>query len=176
MSREGQRASGDIYARRRGRVNPWPHGWPGEMASRTVLFVRDKRGSDGRRRVLALAGAGAGFVVAVLYVRLIAGQGTPITDRVVLVAAFIAAMAVFALLAGIRKGDDAVGSAAAITAASGLIAVGFIGMFSVGIPLLMSAFLTLAGAFPTRVRGWVAAVAIAAPVITLAAGLLLTAD
>ena len=49
-------------------------------------------------------------------------------------------------------------------------------MVSVGIPLLMSAFLTLAGAFPTRVRGWVAAVAIAAPVITLAAGLLLTAD
>jgi hypothetical protein len=104
------------------------------------MAVTDGRTRSASRPAVVAAGITAGTDVA--YLIIIASEGFGFTARVVVVASFLALMALASLLGGRRS--PSVGSALMLgTASGGLIGAGILGMFSIGLPLL------IAGAFAT---------------------------
>jgi len=135
------------------------------MATRTVPM----------RRVVAAAGAVAGGVADIGYLRLIADQGTGIDARVAFVAGFVALMTALAAIGAILFGRDATASQLVLLgSASGFLGLGLIALFSIGMTLILAGALALIGAGPLRVSGRHAAAPILGSLSLLAAGFVLT--
>jgi len=81
----------------------------------------------------------------VLYLALISGQGDLGRTRVWFVALMLAAMAACCLVAALMR-DDRVRPVAAWTGAGGLLSLGVLGIFSIGLPLLVAGILMVVAA------------------------------
>ncbi len=81
----------------------------------------------------------------VLYLVLIAGQGDLGRTRVWIVALMLAAVAACCLVAAVMR-DDRVRPVAAWTGAGGLLSLGVLGIFSIGLPLLVAGILMVVAA------------------------------
>ena len=104
-------------------------------------------------RSLSCAGLLAAALAAatdVLYLRLIASQGDSLTNGVVVVVATLVATCAVLAVVGAVHADPAVRVSLLAAAASFLLVLGMIGIFSIGLPLLVAAGLALAGALRAR--------------------------
>ena len=96
--------------------------------------------ADRRRRIFALGAATAGAVTDVGYLRLIAEQDTGSSARVTFVATFIAVMTALAIIGAIAIGRRRrMAEMALLASAVGFAAVGFVGLWSIGAPLILAA-------------------------------------
>jgi|HubBroStandDraft_6_1064221.scaffolds.fasta_scaffold1078711_2 hypothetical protein len=100
-----------------------------------------------RKATAAAAGAIAAGATNAAYVFLVAGNPTPgvVPFLLVYISLIAAAAAVSAVL--IVKGESASADVVMITAAAGSAALGFVGIFSIGIGLLIAAGLLLLATF-----------------------------
>jgi hypothetical protein len=90
---------------------------------------------------LAIAAAIIAVVVDGLYLAIIVGQGSIEWARTIVVAAFIFGSAVCAL--GVAFGPAAARPVLAAAASGGLVTLGILGMFSIGLPLLVAGALAV---------------------------------
>jgi D-alanyl-lipoteichoic acid acyltransferase DltB (MBOAT superfamily) len=99
------------------------------------------------RRGMWLAVAAVAIVVCmfVLYLVLIAGQGDLGVGRVWFVALMLTAAAACCLVAAVVR-DDRIRPVAAWTGAGGLLSLGVLGIFSIGLPLLVAGILMVVAA------------------------------
>jgi hypothetical protein len=91
--------------------------------------------------LVAIAAAGVALVTAVVYVALIVAQGSAEVARVAVVTALLIALAACALVGGLRRMPDRVIALGAAT--GGLIGVGVLSLFSIGVLLLVAGGLSL---------------------------------
>jgi hypothetical protein len=89
----------------------------------------------------ALISAGVTFVIAGVYVGLIASQGSEDVAATVVIAAWILALGVCALVGGLRTAPDRVIPIGAAT--GGLIGAAVLSLFSIGALLLVAGILAL---------------------------------
>jgi hypothetical protein len=99
------------------------------------------------RRGMWLAAAATIIVVGVfvLYLVLITGQGDLGVARVWFVALMLTAVAGCCLVAAVMR-DDRIRPVAAWTGAGGLLSLGVLGIFSIGLPLLVAGILMVVAA------------------------------
>jgi hypothetical protein len=127
------------------------------------------------RRGAALAAAVGGAVTDAGYLRLVSEQESAIDGRIAFVAAFIAVVSALALVGVLLSDRDPGRSQLAILgSASGLIGVGFIGLWSIGSPLILCAVLALFAVGPRVVSRPLIGATIMGSIAVLAAGLVLT--
>lgn len=132
--------------------------------------------ASSRGRIAALAGAGSGAVVDVIYLRAIFDQHTGLDSRVSFVAGFIALMALLALTAALRRDSASLAPRLLLLgASSGFLAIGVVGLWSIGFALIAAGLVTFSGTSPTSLPRVAALAAILSPIIALVAGLALTA-
>ena len=128
------------------------------------------------RRGMALAAAVGGAVTDVGYLRLISEQGTGIDGRVAFVAGFIALVSASAVVSALlSERDPGRFQLAILGSASGFLGVGFIGLFSIGAPLLLCGVLALLSVGSRVASRRLVGLAILGPIVVLVAGLVLTA-
>jgi D-alanyl-lipoteichoic acid acyltransferase DltB (MBOAT superfamily) len=106
--------------------------------------------------------------VFVLYLVIITGQGEADVARVAFVGLMLTAAVVGCLIAAVMR-DDRIRQLAAWAGVGGLMSLGVLGIFSIGLPLLVAGILMLAAAVrmgvpPSGPRAAVAACLIAAAV------------
>lgn len=127
------------------------------------------------RRALALTAAVAGGLIDVAYLRQIADQATGIDARVAFVAGYIGLAAGLALVGAIRMGrDDPLAHAALLGSATGFIGIGVVGLFSIGLSLLIAGVVAAFTVDPRRVGASVAVGVIVCALAILAVGLAAT--
>jgi hypothetical protein len=112
--------------------------------------------------LVAIGAAGVALVTAVVYVALIVAQGSAEPASVALVTALLVALAVCALVGGLRRTPDRVIALGAAT--GGLIGVGVLSLLSIGVLLLVAGGLSLvawvrAGVVASRRQQLLAAIA-----------------
>ena len=131
--------------------------------------------ADRVRRSFAFGAALAGAVDDVVYLRLIADQGTGRSARVEFFATFVAVMTGLAVIGWVSIGRrKELADAALLAAASGFVAAGFIGLWSIGLLLIVAAVMAAMAISWTGLPRAVVAAARATPILALAAGLLAT--
>jgi hypothetical protein len=123
--------------------------------------------------------AGISVVVAVIYLAMITRRQHVVTGRSIFIACFLVAVAGL-LVASFRVESPVRRAALLAGAANSLVAVGFLGLFSIGLPLLIAGGLlmpSVARALAEAPRPWGPTIAAAATLAALAiiiAGLLAT--
>lgn len=101
---------------------------------------------SGYRAIPALVGSAVALAMDLVYIGIISGQGGPIeVPRVALVAGVILLAAVLAFAGGMTSSRPLL-----IPAAVLLLVMGFLGMFSIGLPLLAAGILTVLSAAMAR--------------------------
>jgi hypothetical protein len=101
----------------------------------------------GRHRVAQappapVVSAGIAFAVAVAYLLIIHRQDHGFASRVVFIATFLIAIAL-ALVAGARVGSPLQRAALLSGGAMSLITLGFLGLFSIGLPLMIAGIVAM---------------------------------
>ena len=130
---------------------------------------------DRVRRIFAFGAALAGAVDDVVYLRLLADQGSASSARVEFFSTFVAVMTALAVIGWATIGRRQRWSdAALLAAASGFAAAGFIGLWSIGLLLIVAAVLAAMALSLTGLPRAVAGAAVVVPLVVLVAGLLLT--
>ena len=99
--------------------------------------------------LLALAGAVLAFLVTALYVFLVLSEGHRPTWYAVLVLSLAVLGAAYSVPLEARGRRVVLGLAAVV-----LFLLGFVALFSIGLPLVLAAVLCVLGAFRTRTRDW----------------------
>lgn len=110
------------------------------MLGRTMVLARLRRGGPG-----ALQAAFAALIVVVddvAYLALIAGQGTGVGGRVVFVATLLLVAAGISV-AGVRQQSRAMRTLLLSVVATWGVVIGILGIFSIGLPLLVAAGLVI---------------------------------
>ncbi|HJT37944.1 MAG TPA: hypothetical protein VJ818_05920 [Actinomycetota bacterium] len=114
--------------------------------------------------------AGISVVVAVIYLAIVVRRQHDVSGRSIFVACFLVAVA--ALLVVSARIDDPLRRAALLAgAANSLIAIGFLGLFSIGVPLLIAGGIAMPGvarALTETPRPWGPTAAAAATLAALA--------
>ena len=117
-----------------------------------------------------IVSAGIAVVMAVIYLAIIVRRQHSLTGRSIFVACFLVAIAGF-LVASFRV-DNPFQRAALLTGtANSLVALGFLGLFSIGLPLLIAAGLVMPSvgrALAEAPRPWGPTIAAAATLAALA--------
>lgn len=147
--------------------------------------VRDSVVAMGRHKTATMSlpapavSAGISVVMAVIYLAIIVRRQHTVTGRSIFIACFL--VAVGGLLVASFRVDSPFQRAALLTcAANSLVAVGFLGLFSVGLPLLIAGGLimpSVARALTEAPRPWgptIAAAATLAALTVVIVGLLAT--
>jgi len=114
--------------------------------------------------------AGIAVVMAVIYLAIIVRRQHSVTGRSIFVACFLVAIAGF-LVASFRVDNPFQRAALLAGAANSLVALGFLGLFSIGLPLLIAAGLVMPSvgrALAEAPRPWGPAIAAAATLTALA--------
>jgi len=126
-----------------------------------------------------IVSAGISVVMAVIYIAMITRRQHQVTGRSIFIACFLVAVAGL-LVASFRFESPFHRAALLAGAANSLVAVGFLGLFSIGLPLLIAGGLlmpSVARALSEAPRPWGPTIAAAATLAALAiiiAGLLAT--
>jgi len=110
------------------------------MLGRTMVMARIRRGGPG-----ALPAAYATLIVVVddiAYLALVAGQGTGLGGRVVFVATLLLAAAGM-IMAGVQQRNRVVRTLLLSAVATWGLVIGVVGIFSIGLPLLVAAGLVI---------------------------------
>jgi len=154
-------------------------------ASRAEVRARDSVMCMGRHKSAAVSlpapavSAGISGVMAVIYLGIVVRQHQHVSARAVFIACFL--MLVAGLFAASFRVEGPLQRAALLTgAANALVAVGFLGLFSIGLPLLIAAgaaMPSVARALTDAPRPWgptIAATAALAAVAVIIVGLLAT--
>jgi len=137
-----------------------------------MVLPRIRRGGPG-----ALPAASAALIVVVddaAYLALIAGQGTGMGGRVVFVATLLLAMAGLAV-AGVRRQNRAARTVLLSVVATWGLVVGILGIFSIGLPLLVAAGLVVYALVLGEVSQRAILVGVAAGLVLLWFGFVVTA-
>lgn len=118
----------------------------------------------------AIVSAGIAVVIAVVYLAIVVRQRHEVTGRAIFVAVFLVAIAGVLIASG-RAQSPFVHAALLAGAANALVAIGFLGLFSIGLPLLVAggiAMPSVARALAEAPRPWGPAIAVMATLGALA--------